>query len=1171
MKNHTEKRSQRPYSINCLVRTVLIMIFLITSVNTMYANSYAQKTKVTLNMQNVELQAVIEKIEQLTDFKFLYDNQKIDTSKRVTVNVKNTLVGDILNELFQGTTTVYVVKGKQIILKKETIAPLPSTSKSTKELKTNLQPQASVKGTVKDTNGAPIPGVSVVEKGTANGTAADFDGNYSISVAANAVLVFSALGFQTKELGVGSNTTLNATLAEDAENLDEVVVTALGIKQQTKRLGYSVAKVDAEEVNINRSTNVMNTLTGKVAGVNVQSLGTGPGGSSKVRIRGQSSISGTNNPLIVVNGVPIDNTSFGTNVGSSGSSGEVGSSGGGITSDGGDGFSSINPDDIESMTILKGATGAALYGSRAKDGVILITTKTRGSGQGIGVTYNVSISDHTALDFTDFQYEYGQGENGIRPTSSNPTSGQWSFGERFEPGMTHTLYNGLEVPYEPQRNRIADFYRQGLDVTNTIGLSSGGEKGGFNLSLSNLDSKGIMPNNTFNRVNISLGASYDLSDRVNVTTSINYSRETNTNPPNVGEQDNTIPVALYNVANSMPLDVWRDNAFNEAGDEIVYSRFRNRTNPYFTLAKQFNNIDRDRIFGNAALSYKLFPWMSAQVRVGQDYWSRDQDYNGFPTGQASRQPAPAGFVNGTYTQETRRFRETNLDVLIQANKDLNENFSLGVTAGGNKMNRMSELNRVNVTDFVIRDLYTVQNGRVKDPIYNLQDRAINSLYGSVDLSYKETLFVTGTLRNDWFSTLSEENRSILYPSLSASYIFSNNLPESNWLTFGKLRAAYAEVGSDTDVQPYADALFYAINPNLFGNADGQLQPVAAANTNTLPNPNLRPMRVTEAEFGLDLRMFDSRVNLDLSIYRKTTFDQIIPAQISNSSGFVSTLINSGESRSDGVEALLTFVPIKNNNFKWEIVNNVSYNKTKVVSLLTDEPGESIVVGRHAFNGFLFQVVGEEIGQLAGFGYKFDDQGRQLFSADGRPERSDDIKFYGSALPKWIGGITNNFRYKNFTASFLVDFKLGGRMISGTNFNLVRHGHHKMTLPGRENGVVGQGINVATGEANTVATESQTFWEVIRSKQLVEPIVYNSGFWKLRQLNFGFDFRDMIPDESSLKGLSVSVFANNLFIIKKWVPNIDPDSFGYTSDNVSGLESTGIPTTRSIGLNVNCKF
>ncbi|WP_209400090.1 SusC/RagA family TonB-linked outer membrane protein [Pseudozobellia sp. WGM2] len=1124
-------------------------------------NPSSADTEITMQLRNVTVEKVLHEIESLTDFKVLYNDNQVNYNRKVSVKyVKAPLIG-VLSDLFEGTTISFEILDTQIIL----------TKAATSQLNTKNVIQQEISGIVSDSEGMPLPGVSVVEKGTTNGTATDFDGKYSITTqGANAVLLFSSLGFASKEIPVGQSTELNVQLAEDSEALEEVVVTALGIKQETRKLGYSVAKVDAEDVNVNRSSNFMNSLQGKVAGVNVSALGTGPGGSSKVRIRGQSSISGTNNPLIVVNGVPIDNTSFGTNIGSSGGSSELGTSDGGVYSDGGDGFSSINPDDIESMTILKGATGAALYGSRAKDGVIMITTKTRGTGQGIGVTYNLSIADHTPLDFTDYQYQYGQGENGVRPTSANPTSGQWSFGERFQPGMTQVLFDGIEVPYEPVYDRIKDFYRHGLDITNSIGLSGNSEKGGYNLSISNLESKGITPNNEFQRINVGLGASYILSNKLSFTTNINYSNEKNTNPPNVGQQDNTIPVALFNMANSMPLDLLNENKFDEDGNEFVYSRFRNRTNPYFTLSEQFNNIERDRIFGNASLKYNFLPWLFGQVRAGQDYWSRDQDYNGFPTGQASRPPAPEGFVNGTYTQEVRRFRETNVDFLLSASKEFGEDFGLGVNFGGNKLKRTSKLNRVNVTDFVIRDLYTVQNGRVKDPIYNLSERLVNSLYGSVDLSFKDTYYLSGTMRNDWFSTLAPENRSILYPSVSASYVFSNTIGESNWLTFGKLRAAYAEVGSDTDVPPYSDALFYSINTNLFSNSEGQLQPVAAPNTNTLPNPDLKPMRVKETEIGLDLRMFDSRVNLDLSVYRKSTFDQIIPAQISNSSGFVSTLINSGESRSDGVEALLSLVPVRTEDFQWDLTLNTSYNKTKVISLLSDTAGESIVVGTHAFNGFLYQVVGEEIGQLAGFGYKFDDQGRQIFADDGRPLRSDDIVFFGSALPKWVGGITNSFKYKNFNASFLIDFKLGGKMISGTNFNATRHGLHKMTLEGREGGVVGDGVNQA-GETNTVATPAQTYWEVVRSQQLIEPIVYDSGYWKFRQLNIGYDFGDLLSDNSFFSGVTMSLFANNVFIIKKWVPNIDPDSFGYSSDNVSGLESTGVPTTRSIGLNLNCKF
>ncbi|PCJ91976.1 MAG: SusC/RagA family TonB-linked outer membrane protein [Flavobacteriaceae bacterium] len=1148
-----------------LTISLLIIAFFQTQ-----ANNYAEDEKVTFKLKNASVEEVLKKVESLTAYKILYNDKEIDYKRTISVNFKEESVPKIIENVFLGVPITYEIYGKQIILKrKKDVLENHSSSLLSENEKQELQ--RIVSGTVVDEKvGQPLPGVSIYIEGSSTGTTSDFDGNYSIEVSSNeTVLIFSYIGMKSIRRTVDGDTTIDIQMVEDAQGLDEVVVTALGIKQQTKKLGYSITNVDSDEININRSANFMNTLQGKVAGVNVSALGTGPGGSSKIRIRGQSSISGTNNPLIVVNGVPIDNTSFGTSPGSR--SDEVGTNSGGVYSDGGDGFSSINPDDIESMTILKGATGAALYGSRAKDGVIMITTKTRGQGQGIGVTYNINVSDHTPLDFTDYQYEYGQGENGIRPTSANPTSGQWSFGEKFQPGMTQVLFDGIEVPYVPVYDRIKKFYRHGIDVTNSISLSGGGEKGGFNLSLSNLKSEGITPNNEFRRRTISLGTSYDLSDKLSLEAHVNYSNEKNTNPPNVGQQDNTISVALFNMANSMPLDLLEENKFNADGNEFVYSRFRNRTNPYFTLSQQFNNITRDRIFGNVSANYKVLPWLFAQIRVGQDYWSRDQDFNGYPTGQASRSAAPDGFVNGTYRQESRRFRETNLDFLFSGSKEFNDDVSIGFNVGGNQMRRRLDLNRVDVTDFVIRDLYTVQNGRVKNPTYSLSERAVNSLYGSADVSYKDTYFLSGTLRNDWFSTLSADNRSIIYPSVSASYVFSNSFDtQPDWLTFGKFRAAYAEVGSDTDVSPYSDALFYNINSNFFPGPDGLPNPVAGANTNTLPNPDLKPMRTTEAEFGLDLRMFDNRVGLDVAVYRKTTFDQIVPAQISNSSGFVSTLINSGESRSNGVEALLRLVPIKNEDLSWEVNLNASYNKTKVISLLTDEPGESIVVGNHPFNGFLYQVVGEEIGQLAGFGYKFDDQGRQVFGSDGRPLRSDDIKFFGSALPKWIGGITNTVHYKDFNFSFLIDFKLGNKMISGTNFNATRHGLHKMTLPGRDTGVIGVGVNEA-GEPNTVATESQRYWEVVRSQQLIEPIVYNGGYWKLRQMTLGYNLQKLIPENSPLKAATFSIVANNVLLLKKWVDNIDPDSFGFSSDNVSGLESTGVPTTRSIGFNLNVKF
>jgi TonB-linked SusC/RagA family outer membrane protein len=1025
----------------------------------------------------------------------------------------------------------------------------------------------NVTGTVVDENGSKLSGVSIVIKGTPTGTTSDNTGKFSIKAAPDATLTFSFIGFKPSEVLVGNRKVIDITMIADNQHLGEVIVTALGIKKQSRSLGYAATSVKPEELTVNRSSNVMNTLQGKVAGVNISSLGTGPGGTSKIRIRGQSSISGQNNPLIVINGVPVDNTNFNDNT--------TGVKGGGVFSDGGDGLSSINPDDIESMTVLKGAPASALYGSRAKDGVIMITTKTKGKIKGIGVTYNLNYTNDTPLDFTDYQRSYGQGENGVRPTSPNPTSGQWSFGEKFTPGMTQILFNNLSVPYAPQGSRIKEFYRHGQNVANTIAFESNSDKGGFRMSLNNTSNQGIMPNNTFNRKSMNLGFSYNLSEQFLVSGNVNYSRENNKNPPNIANQDNSIPTTLMAMSTSMPLQVLDENKYNAAGDEYVWSRFTNRTNPYWVMAEQFHNIKRDRIFGNVTLKYFLRPWLSVQGRFGQDYWSRDEDVNNFPTGQASRAAAPPGFVNGLYTQESRRFRETNLDYLLNANKKFGR-IELNVNAGGNRMRKRTDANNVVVTDFITRGIYTVQNGRSKDPVYTRAEQGVNSLYSSAELNFNQTFYLNGTLRNDWFSTLSPANRSIMYPSVSASYIFSEHLAHTSWLDFGKLRLGYAEVGSDGDVAPYSNQLFYTPNANFINNPNGQAVPVgtSAISNNvtgtTLPNANLKPSRVSEVEAGLEMRFLDSRIGIDLAAYRKITSDQIVLVQISDASGYLNTPINSGKSRNQGFEAMLNLVPVRGKNWSWEFTANTSYNITKVLSIISDKPGERITTGTHVFNGETRHVVGEEIGQLAGYGYAYNEKGQQIFQSNGLPQRTANFILFGSALPKWIGGFMNTVKYKDFRLSIFIDYKLGNKMLSGTNFNAVRHGLHKMTLEGREGGVKGVGVD-ASGNPNTAVAPVQTYWEHLRSQQIIAPVIYNGGYWKLRQITFGYDLTRLIPAKWPVKGIKLDLVANNVLVLKKWVDNIDPETFGFGSDNQMGLESPGLPTTRSLGLNLNIKL
>jgi TonB-linked SusC/RagA family outer membrane protein len=1022
-----------------------------------------------------------------------------------------------------------------------------------------------VKGKITDEKNTGLPGVSVVVRGTQRGTTTNTNGEYQLEVSdGKAILVFSYVGYQSKEIVVGNQTIINLSLLPEDKSLGEVVVTALGIKKQAKSIGYATATVGPEEMTVNRTANFMNALQGKMAGVNITSLGSGPAGTSKIRIRGQSSFGGNNSPLIVVNGVPIDNTN-------NGARGDVSERGSNRTSDGGDGLSSINPDDIETMTVLKGAAASALYGSRAKDGVIMITTKTRGAGGVIALTYNSNFTTETPLDYTDYQYEYGQGENGVRPTTPFPTSGVWSFGEKFQPGMTQVLFNNITVPYEPQRNQITDYYQKGNTWTNTITLSSGGENGGFSMSASNLDNRTILRGSGYSRRTVNLGFTQTLAKKLTISGNVNYSNEYRKNPPNIAEQDYS-PVVIFTLANSMPLSLLEQNAFDANGDEVRWSRFTNRTNPYFALSR-FDDIRNDRVFGNLTARYNFLPWLFLQGRVGQDYYAREQDYN-LPSGSQRQTAAPTGFVNGQFVQDARTVRELNADFLLGVNRTFGV-MGLNLNLGGNQMYRRISRHNVLVQDFFTRGLYTVGNGRLRDPLYDFAERQVNSLYTSAEVSFKDYLFFNGTLRNDWFSTLSPENRSILYPSITASFVFSQAFAKSlpSWINFGKIRAGYAEVGSDTDVSPYANNLFYGINAQQFPAPNGSLQPLASISGTTVPNANLRPMRVSEKEVGIELKLFDNFLGLDFTYYDKLSSDQILRAQTSDAGGYLNQLINVGQSQNRGIEMLVNLNPIKTQTFNWNFIFNAAYNKTKVLNLGEGISDNMITVGTGDFTGELRQVVGLPMGQLYGFGYLRDAQGRQVFDVgNGRPLRTATQIPFGSALPVWVGGFTNNLTYKGVSLSFLIDFKLGHKMISGTNHNAWRHGLHKATLVGREEGfVVGDGVN-PNGEINKTRSGVQAYYETVRSQNIAEEFVYNAGLWQLRQITLGYDFDKFLPERVPfIKGLRLNIVANNVAVLKKWVPNIHPEQFGFPSDNLIGLEATGLPITRSVGFNLNLKF
>ena len=1102
----------------------------------------------SLKLDGESITDVFQKIEEKTPFTFAYRKSIIDNKTKLDATFSEESLASLLRYVSQNTGLSFKRVDETIQVSKSFLS-----EPSVEEVSASIE-QMDVSGKVLDQNGQGLPGVSVIVQGTTSGTTTDGDGLYRLSVPNGATLIYSFVGFESQEVVVGNRSVIDITMKEDIESLDEVVVTALGIEKDQRTLGYATAKVAPDDFNVNRSPNFMNTLQGKVAGVNISNMGSGPQGSTKVRIRGHSSFGGKNSPLIVVNGVPIDNTNFGVR----GETSEVGSN---RRSDSGDGLSSINPDDVTSMTVLKGAAASALYGARAKDGVIMITTRNRSQGSGISVTYNMNYTNGTPIDLTDYQYEYGQGEGGVRPNAPGPTSGVWSFGEPM--GGTQILFDGITAPYEPTPGKIRHYYNNSQTLMNSVTVASGGENGGFSLSVSNMDANAVLPGSDYNRKTINLGFTQKIK-KLTVSGNMNYSYEYRKNPPNIAEQDYS-PVVIYTLSSSMPMDLLEQNASDENGDEISYSRFTNRTNPYFAL-KRFENNYKDRIFGNVTAKYNLTDWLFIQGRVGQDFFSRDVDYN-LPTGTQRQSAPPPGFVNGQYVQDQRRYREVNSDFLIGLSKDVGS-FGINVNAGGNSMYRRADVYTILGENFYTRNLYTIGNASTQSPSYSLSERKVNSLYGSAEISYNQWIFLQGTARNDWFSTLSPENRSILYPSITTSFVFSEALAGvlPDWISFGKLRVAYAEVGSDTDVSPYSNNLFYTISTQQLLN-----QPVGNINAGTIPNPDLKPMRVQEHEIGLELTLFDN-IEFQASYYNKLSSDQILSAQISDASGFGNQLINVGESRNKGVELLLSFYPVRNNTITWNFSANGAYNESEVLSLGDDVDGSFITVGNAEFHGEVRQVVGRPMAQLYGWGYLRDGQGRIVYDPNsGRPLRSEEQLNFGSGIPAWVGGFTNSFEFKGITASFLIDFKLGHNLISGTHTNAYRHGLDKATLPGRDVGfIVGDGVN-PDGGINETQAAIQPFYETIRSFRMSEQSVFNAGSWQLRQITVGYDFTRFIANTNVIKGLRLNLVANNVAVLKQWVPHVHPDQNGIIDDNMIGLESTGLPITRDIGFNLNVKF
>ena len=1030
--------------------------------------------------------------------------------------------------------------------------------------------QQTVSGKVVDENNEALIGVSIYVLGTTTGTVTDFEGNYSLEVPADATLQFSYTGYESQDIAVGAQTIINVTLAQGVA-LDEVVVTALGIERDKKALSYSVTEVGGESFQEAREINITNALAGKVAGVNVSNIASGPQGSSRIIIRGNTSLDGNNQPLYVVDGVPLDNSSFG----------QAGLWGG---YDEGDGMSSINPDDIETISVLKGANAAALYGSRASNGVILITTKSGKARKGLGIEFTSNFVAEEFIDQYDIQDQYGHGRQGRAPvdaTEAWEVGNGSNWGERLD-GRNVPQFDGVSRPYTYQaKDNLDRFYRTGYSWTNTLGLSGGNEDHQIRLNLSTLQNESIIPNSGFDRYNASLSYTGKFGDRLTMTSKVLYSYENALNRPRLADSPGNAPQGLltlpvnYNVDDlkgnpdklgTVPEGVTTpDNKI--AGEEYQISANLWNQNPWFAAYQFKNDSKRDRVVTSNLARFDVTDFLYVQGRVGMDWYTRRR---------TNLTPYGTGYQRqGSLNEGEIRVREINLEGLVGFS-DTYGDFSVDAFVGGNRMRRSREDLNLNGNTFNIPFFYTFANLQNQSPGYGISEEGINSVFGSVTLGYKNFLYLTGTARNDWFSTLNPETNEILYPSVGGSLIFTEllGLSSTSALSFGKLRASWAQVGGDTD--PYRLNLTYGLGQGHLG------QPNANIQQSSIPNPFLKPLTSTEIEAGVDLRFFNNRLGVDFTYYNQKTTDDILNASIATTSGFETTTINIGEIKNDGIELLLSGTPVRTPNFNWDVSLNLGYNNSEVVSL--SEGLDEIRVGGGLGEprtrwAFIFHVVGEQFGTIKGFTQEMIN-GQPVFNPDnGQPIRSNNTEILGNGVHRYTGGLNNSFSYKNWYADFLIDFKAGGKIYSGTNVRFVGAGMHQMTVnptsglgfvsDGRESITVtgvdpeGKPLNLTIDE-----TDVPGFWGAY--SQLSDRFIRDASFAKFRQLSIGYRLPASLLSKTPIQSASISIVGRNLFIIYDDIENVDAEST-YNNSNAQGLDYYGLPQTRSYGVNLKVTF
>ncbi|MDJ1494210.1 SusC/RagA family TonB-linked outer membrane protein [Cytophagaceae bacterium DM2B3-1] len=1001
--------------------------------------------------------------------------------------------------------------------------------------------QQTIKGKITSDTKEPLPGVSVVVKGTTNGVSSDANGNYTIQADGSGTLVFSFIGYATEEIAIGNRTTIDLQMVPDVKALGEVVVTALGVSKEARTVGYAVTTINGDLMTKARETNVGNSLAGRIAGVNVKGTSGGPGGTAKILMRGMPSMNSGGSPLIVINGVPMDNTQRG-------SAGEWGGA------DGGDGLGNLNPDDIETMTVLKGQSASALYGARASNGVILITTK-KGKKGDFAVEYNMNYSADQALNYTDFQYEYGQGVFGNKPTTvaNAKSSTRMSWGAKLDGSMV-MQFDGKQYAYSAQKNNIKNFYRTGSNFTNSVSVTRGGDNGSFRVSAANLDSKAILPNSGLSRKTINVTVDQNIAPKLSLSVMANYIDEKVSNKPILSDGPLNGNNGMF-LATNIDERILAPGFDPISGREVEFTDDNYVTNPYFVTNKFVNDVTRKRLISMMSVKYQFADWIYAQARVGYDN-ANDHIFKVAPWGTAYTADTKGSLDELSNAQRT----ELNVDGLIGINKNITPDFSFGALLGGNIRRNQYEWVKIGGGPFVLPYLYSWSNVANYNRDYQFWKTEVQSAYYNIDLGYKGFLNISTTGRYDTYSTLPSSNRSIFTPSVTGAFVFGD-LVKIPKLDFGKFRASYA-VTSGEPATAYGTDFYYKVENSINGVPAGSF-------LMTFPNTKLKPFTKNEFELGLEMKFFSGRFGLDVAWFTQKTKNEIMPTNYSPASGYTDGFVGTGSTQNRGLELQITGTPVKKEKFAWNVSFNLTSVKNKI--LHTDEGNTARPLGQNratlgnAITAFVPGLAGP---QIRAYDYKYNSDGQIIVDASGLPVQGE-MKNYGTVLPTLYGGLNNEFTYSNFNLAFLIDYNYGNSILSATENYAYRRGLHKATLVGRETGIT-TGV-LEGGAANTKTATAQDYYTAV-ANNITKISVVDGDFIKLRQITLGYTLPSKLVEKWPLvRTVNISLVARNLFYLMRRASDIDPEATFGANLQYAGIEGTSLPTARTYGVNLNIKF